>query len=120
MWIKIVLKSKIFLFVSDGHHNNRQWVIEPVDYVASKRGTHLVLYDGNTYTPNEKPFPGQSTRNWKCSMYYKSKCRARVITKEVNNTEVLRVAVSEHTHSSMFPQHKKKAKTLNRYMHNRN
>lgn len=32
-------------------------------------------YQGNTYTPNEKMFDGQGSRAWKCSMYYKLKCR---------------------------------------------
>lgn len=82
---------------------------ESVHYVSSKRGTQLVMYDGNTYTPNEKSYPGQYSRNWKCSMYYKCKCKARVITRETNNIEVIRMAVAEHTHPQMYPQYSKKS-----------
>ncbi|XP_037029115.1 modifier of mdg4 isoform X22 [Bradysia coprophila] len=78
---------------------------ETAVYVTSKRGTQLVFYDGNTYTPNEKSYPGQGSRNWKCSQYYKSKCKARVITREINNRDVIRSAIIEHTHPKIYPQH---------------
>lgn len=77
---------------------------EAAVYVTSKRGTQLVFYDGNTYTPNEKSYPGQGSRNWKCSQYYKSKCKARVITREINNRDVIRSAITEHTHPKIYPQ----------------
>lgn len=76
---------------------------ETAVYVTSKRGTKLVFYEGNTYTPNEKSHPGQISRNWKCSLYYRRKCKARVITREVNNRDVIRSAVIEHTHPKMYP-----------------
>ncbi|XP_059611368.1 modifier of mdg4-like isoform X25 [Phlebotomus argentipes] len=68
-------------------------------YVPSKRGTNLILYDGNTYTPNDKLQPGHLSRSWKCSQYYRQKCKARIVTK--NNK--IRVAVPIHTHDPMFP-----------------
>lgn len=83
---------------------NKSSYHETAVYVTSKRGTQLVFYDGNTYTPNEKPYPGQGSRNWKCSQYYKSKCKARVITREINNRDVIRSAVIEHTHPKIYPQ----------------
>lgn len=77
--------------------------------MSSKRGTHLVLFDGNTYTPNERAYPGQYSRNWKCSLYYKCKCRARIITREFlkqgNRKEVIKVAVADHTHPQVYPQY---------------
>lgn len=78
--------------------------LEGVRYVTSKRGTKLVLFAGNTFTPNERPHPGQVSRNWKCSMYYKTKCRARVITRHQNGHEYIRPAFPVHTHPTQFPQ----------------
>lgn len=77
---------------------------EGVCYVSSRRGTSLVLFDGNTYTPNQKPMPGQASRNWKCSMYYKEKCRARVTTRQSGHTEFIRAAYAMHTHPKLFPE----------------
>ncbi|XP_055704668.1 modifier of mdg4-like isoform X37 [Phlebotomus papatasi] len=68
-------------------------------YVPSKRGTNLILYDGNTYTPNDKIQPGHLSRSWKCSQYYRQKCKARIVTKN----DTIRVAVAMHTHEPMFP-----------------
>lgn len=63
-------------------------------YVQSARGTMMIQYQGNTYVPNEKVGLPNRKRNWKCSLYYKHKCRARVTTKE----GVLGVPVPEHNH----------------------
>lgn len=99
--------SNRFTYVSVSIYDHRQKSSyhEAAVYVTSKRGTQLVFYDGNTYTPNEKSYPGQGSRNWKCSQYYKSKCKARVITREINNRDVIRSAITEHTHPKMYPQH---------------
>lgn len=78
--------------------------IQGVCYVSSKRGTHLVLYEGNTFTPNQKLTTGKAVRNWKCSLYYKEKCRARVITRQEGDMEFIRAAVTTHTHPKRFPQ----------------
>nr|XP_029723248.1 FLYWCH-type zinc finger-containing protein 1-like [Aedes albopictus] len=80
-------------------HNHTRNVI----YVLSKRGTKHLFHDGNTYTPNERPYPGQRSRTWKCSLYYRLKCRARIVTSEAGGLPKLRVVVAEHTHSKVFP-----------------
>lgn len=83
------------------HQVHRTRELKGVQYVSSKRGTQLVLFNGNTYTPNEKP--GTSgVRNWKCSMYYKMKCKARVITRRLNGKEYLRPAYEFHTHYKQY------------------
>lgn len=67
-------------------------------FIVSGRGTSLIAYEGNTYVPNEKnPLPNRR-RNWKCSQYYKLKCRARVTTKDGN----LKVPCPDHTHEPWF------------------
>ncbi|XP_070506020.1 modifier of mdg4-like isoform X34 [Chironomus tepperi] len=69
-------------------------------FVQSKRGAIQVYYDGNTYTPNDKKLNGK--RAYKCSMYYKKNCKARLITKlDFNNQTTLKVS-SEHTHPKMY------------------
>lgn len=69
-----------------------------VNYVFSARGTQMIYYQGNTYVPNEKVALPNRKRNWKCSMYFKEKCRARVTTKNGR----LEVPVPNHTHLLKF------------------
>lgn len=76
---------------------------EGVQYIISRRGTEQVLYKGNTYTPNEKAELGRTFRTWKCSMYYKSKCKARITTRYVGDKEFIRPSYVEHSHQDMFP-----------------
>lgn len=102
--IDIANSSKNCISVSHYDQRQKNAYHETAVYVTSKRGTQLVFYDGNTYTPNEKSYPGQGSRNWKCSQYYKSKCKARVITREINNRDVIRSAIIEHTHPKVYPQ----------------
>lgn len=97
--------SNSLTYISVYNQRQKSSFHEAAVYVTSKRGTQLVFYDGNTYTPNEKSYPGQGSRNWKCSQYYKSKCKARVITREINNRDVIRCAITEHTHPKVYPQH---------------
>nr|XP_029723251.1 FLYWCH-type zinc finger-containing protein 1-like [Aedes albopictus] len=53
---------------------------------------HL-FHDGNTYTPNERPYPGQRSRTWKCSLYYRLKYRARIVTSEADGLPKLRADI---------------------------
>ncbi|XP_034115746.1 uncharacterized protein LOC117575588 [Drosophila albomicans] len=71
-------------------------------YVRSNRGTDLVYYEGNTYTPNEKLREGQKSRDWKCSMYHKAKCRARLVTRITSQGDLIHVTSCRHTHQSMY------------------
>lgn len=77
--------------------------IEGVQYILSKRGTTHVLFEGNTYTPNEKDFDGQGSRTWKCSMYYKLKCRARISTRRNGLKEYIKPSMHKHNHEKLFP-----------------
>lgn len=77
--------------------------IEGVQYIRSKRGTEQVLFDGNTFTPNEKNSEGSGSRTWKCSMYYKLKCRSRVTTRRVGSKEFLKPSNRPHNHDRLFP-----------------
>ncbi|XP_053954827.1 uncharacterized protein LOC128861002 [Anastrepha ludens] len=74
----------------------------PVQYVRSRRGTHLVLYKYNTYTPNEKVRDGRLSRDWKCSMYHKAKCRARLVTRQTLSGDVIHITSDKHTHKPMY------------------
>ncbi|BFF90425.1 uncharacterized protein DMAD_08952 [Drosophila madeirensis] len=88
-------------------HQLAEQAQEFVEYVRSKRGTGLVYYEGNTYTPNEKLREGQLSRDWKCSMYHKAKCRARLVTRNTRSGEVIHVTSRFHTHPSMYDQQQK-------------
>lgn len=77
--------------------------IEGVQYIRSKRGTNHVLFEGNTFTPNEKTDAGLTHRTWKCSMYYRLKCRARLVTRRVGCKEFLKPPVHEHNHENSHP-----------------
>lgn len=81
----------------------RRGEMEGVRYIISKRGTEHVLFEGNTYTPNEKSFEGRSMRTWKCSMYYKYKCRARVTTRHFGDKQYIKASSVDHTHAKIFP-----------------
>lgn len=73
-----------------------------VEYTTSRRGTQLVVHKENTYTPNEKFRLGQKSRDWKCSMYYKAKCPARLVTMASDMGETIRVTCDIHTHPPML------------------
>lgn len=73
-------------------------------FVLSKRGTRLVYLDGNTFTPNDKKTEGK--RDWKCSMYYKKNCKARVTTFTNENNETSVRLVSDHSHDKIFNSEK--------------
>lgn len=75
----------------------------PARYIISSRGTQLVFYKYNSYTPNSKLKPDTRSRDWKCSMYHKAKCRARIVTKVTPAGDIIHVTSSVHTHEPMFP-----------------
>lgn len=77
--------------------------VEGVQYIKSKRGTDHVLFEGHTFTPNEKDSQ-QNSRTWKCSMYYKLKCRARITTRRVGTKEFLKPSQHEHNHQQIIQQ----------------
>lgn len=84
-------------------YKSRPKEIEGVQYIRSKRGTDQVLFEGNTFTPNEKTFDGQGNRTWKCSMYYKLKCRARITTRRIGCKEFLKPSIHWHNHEKLYP-----------------
>ncbi|XP_020813804.1 uncharacterized protein LOC110188421 [Drosophila serrata] len=96
------LKCANFLFLAD--------TTKLAQYVRSNRGTDLVYYEGNTYTPNEKLRQGQKSRDWKCSMYHKAKCRARLVTRLTLGGDIIHVTSNLHTHPSMYTNTQKTKK----------
>ncbi|XP_023175665.1 uncharacterized protein LOC111602678 [Drosophila hydei] len=76
--------------------------VNVAQYVRSSRGTDLVFYEGNTYTPNEKLREGQKSRDWKCSMYHKAKCRARLNTRMTNQGDLIHMTSQKHSHPAMY------------------
>ena len=71
-------------------------------FVASKRGTTHALYDGNTYTPNEKMVGlVDGKRTWKCSQYYKQNCKARISTMTRNGHTFVK-NFADHSHHRMY------------------
>lgn len=75
-------------------------------FVFSKRGTKLVYFHGNTFTPNDKKTEGK--RDWKCSMYYKKNCRARLrtLTDKNNENKTTVTLISEHSHPRVYDSQK--------------
>lgn len=74
---------------------------ESFRFVNSKRGTKHILFDGNTYTPNDKKISGR--KDWKCSQYYKKQCRARIQTLDANSiSSGLRVLTAMHSHDAIY------------------
>ncbi|CRK91951.1 CLUMA_CG005563, isoform AG [Clunio marinus] len=73
-------------------------------YVLSKRGTKHVYFNGNTFTPNDKKTSGK--RLWKCALYYKSSCKARILTESDENSEFLVKCFAEHSHPNMYDSEK--------------
>ncbi|KAG5672368.1 hypothetical protein PVAND_002500 [Polypedilum vanderplanki] len=79
-------------------------------FVQSKRGSMQIFYNGNTYTPNDKI--GGDKRWWKCSMYYRKACKARIQTvTSFDNQTLLKISRPEHTHPKMYQSSSKKSKT---------
>ncbi|XP_073819467.1 pre-mod(mdg4)-AD, partial [Musca autumnalis] len=75
----------------------------PARYIISRRGTQLVLFRHNTYTPNSKIKPESLKRDWKCSMYHKAKCKARLVTKFTSAGDIIHVTCAMHSHPDMYP-----------------
>lgn len=69
-------------------------------FVQSKRGTLLVYYEGNTFTPNDKRLDGK--RSYKCSMYYKMACKARLITSVGANNHTILKMTAQHSHPKIY------------------
>lgn len=55
---------------------------------------------GNTFTPNDKKTEGR--RDWKCTMYYKQRCKARLRTLTTANNETQVNLFSEHSHPVVY------------------
>lgn len=94
---------KNYLFAAFKHHKINQKETEGVIYILSKRGTEHVLFEGNTYTPNEKSINDQGIRTWKCSKYFKLKCKSRVTTRRIGSKEYIRPSIHEHNHPDEHP-----------------
>ncbi|KAL9893483.1 uncharacterized protein ACN427_007581, partial [Glossina fuscipes fuscipes] len=75
-------------------------------YITSRRGTQLVFFKHNTYTPNSKLKPYTRSRDWKCSMYHKAKCKARLVTKFTTIGDIIHETSTFHTHQPMYPDTK--------------
>lgn len=92
-----------FILFADYRDKPKPSEIEGVNYIISKRGTDHVLFEGNTFTPNEKYSDNRTSRSWKCSWYYKLKCRARVSTRYIGIKEYIRPSCLAHNHPNMLP-----------------
>lgn len=108
--LAFALKTLFYMFKIDKHillsaflYSTKPQVVEGVHYITSKRGTDHVLFEGNTFTPNEKTVDGQGCRSWKCSMYYKLKCKARITTRHVGGRDYLKPSLHAHNHLAMYP-----------------
>lgn len=92
-----------FFSVLAGIYRTQPKEIEGVQYIRSKRGTDQVLFEGNAYTPNEKSSNESGSRTWKCSMYYKFKCKSRITTRHVGSKEYVRPSNHQHNHQDLHP-----------------
>lgn len=59
-----------------------------------------MFYEGNTFTPNDKKSVGR--RDWKCSMYYKANCRARLITCTTESNQTTGRLIGVHSHPRIY------------------
>lgn len=75
---------------------------DKVVFIKSKRGTHLLVFDGNPYTPNEKLDPNEPNRSWKCCLYYKNQCKARLRTYRKDGYTWF-FSKSGHNHIKKYP-----------------
>lgn len=86
-----------FFFQFSVHFSNAQLdnskFIEDADFVPSQRGSIVLYYNGRRFT-RDGMF--QDTINWRCC-YFRDKCRARAVTREINGVAKVRITNGHHT-----------------------
>lgn len=66
---------------------------EVAHFESSQRGSCVLIYDGRRFTRDGK---FTETTNWRCC-YFRDKCRARAITREIDGVPRVRVTYAQHT-----------------------
>uniref|UniRef100_A0A336LHZ9 CSON002388 protein n=1 Tax=Culicoides sonorensis TaxID=179676 RepID=A0A336LHZ9_CULSO len=74
--------------------------VKSVSFVKSRRGTQCLYYNGFIYTPNQKEVRGMVKRDYKCTMYHRSKCKARALFNVENHS--VRVKNDHNHHNRKF------------------
>lgn len=69
--------------------------------MKSRRGTRCLYYDGYVYTPNQREKPGLIKRDYKCSMYHRTKCRARART-DARSNSIHTSSVHNHSPTNIY------------------
>lgn len=91
-WVLITFCSEIIQFyclfsISDS------MFFETAHFESSQRGSCVLIYDGRRFTRDGK---FTETTNWRCC-YFRDKCRARAITREIDGVTRVRVTFAQHT-----------------------
>lgn len=81
---------------------------ELAHFESSQRGSCVLIYDGKRFTRDGK---FTETTNWRCC-YFRDKCRARAITREIDGVTRVRITYSQHT---CVPKRVKTAKLYDRW-----
>lgn len=66
---------------------------EVAQFGTSQRGGELMFYEGKRFTRDGK---FAETTNWRCA-YFRDKCKARAITKEIDGQILVKVTNNVHT-----------------------
>lgn len=90
--VSIMLCTKVIQFpclfsISDS------MFFETAHFESSQRGSCVLIYDGRRFTRDGK---FTETTNWRCC-YFRDKCRARAITRDIDGVTRVRVTFAQHT-----------------------
>lgn len=80
---------------------------EVAHFESSQRGSCVLIYDGKRFTRDGK---FTETTNWRCC-YFRDKCRARAITREIDGVTRVRITYAQHT---CVPKRVKTSKSYDR------
>uniref|UniRef100_A0A182NKW8 BEN domain-containing protein n=1 Tax=Anopheles dirus TaxID=7168 RepID=A0A182NKW8_9DIPT len=61
-----------------------RWTFVPATFGKTRRGQLKLLYDGHAYTRDRQSV---KTCNWKCSLFTRYRCRARAVTKDIDDAK---------------------------------
>lgn len=80
---------------------------EIAHFESSQRGSCVLIYDGRRFTRDGR---FTETTNWRCC-YFRDKCRARAVTRDIGGLVRVRVTYAHHT---CIPKRVKSTKSFDR------
>ncbi|EAT43952.1 AAEL004637-PA [Aedes aegypti] len=76
----------------------------------TQKGKAMLLYNGYAYIKDRQ---AMKSCNWKCSLFGKLKCRARAVTKTVNDRQMMKITKPLHNHTRSAYSFEKKNEKKN-------